>query len=104
MNEVVSLLIGCEAHTHTPPCHQPTFDRTASVWCFLTPLLSLLLQLLSQDEAALFNKIAEADYSFDVEWWATVSWEAKDLISKMLLVNQVSQQGGEPGRDEPYEN
>lgn len=40
----------------------------------------------SNDE--LFSKILKAEYTFDPEWWDPVSPGAKDLISKMLVVDQ----------------
>jgi hypothetical protein len=60
------------------PAH-PTFIQ--SINSSQKSLLLLFLLLLSS---------SQADFTFDPEWWDPVSAGAKDLISKMLVVNQVS--------------
>ena len=88
--------------TLTQQCGTPSYvapevlaERKYGVECDIWSTGVVLFILLGgyqpfhdDDETALFNKIAEAAYDFDMEWWATVSWEGKDLISKMLLVDQ----------------
>jgi len=38
-------------------------------------------------EASIYNKIKSGKYSFDPVSWAGISSEAKDLISKILVVD-----------------
>ena len=41
-----------------------------------------------EDQRKLFKKIRDGKYEFHDEYWSSVSAGAKDLISKMLTVNQ----------------
>lgn len=42
----------------------------------------------TNDNDELFRKISDADYKFDPEWWRPISPNAKDLIRKLLVVDQ----------------
>ena len=46
------------------------------------------MSIMKNDNDELFRKISEADYKFDPEWWAPISPLARDLISKLLIVDQ----------------
>ncbi|XP_064619499.1 calcium/calmodulin-dependent protein kinase type IV-like isoform X2 [Lineus longissimus] len=38
-------------------------------------------------EKEMFHKILKADYEFDLPWWEDVSTNARDLISKLLVID-----------------
>ena len=50
-------------------------------------LLSGTPPFYEEDNFALFEKIKNCDYDFDVETWNNVSPEAKDFVSRLLIAD-----------------
>ena len=55
-----------------------------SIGVLLYCLLSGTLPFVKGSDSTVFDKSSEADYSFDLRLWISVSISAKDLISRMI--------------------
>ena len=65
-----------------------------SVGIVLFILLSGTPPFYDEDNFALFEKIKRCQYNFDAPSWATISPEAKDFISKILVANPETRLNG----------
>lgn len=68
---------------------QNYYDMSVDIWslgCFLYTILCGFPPFYDDDNK-LTMKILNGDYTFLRPWWDEISHEAKDLISKMLVIN-----------------
>jgi len=66
------------------------YDESADMWSvgvILYILLGGYPPFLEDDQRRLFRKIRKGQYEFHEEYWGTVSEDAKNLISNLLVVN-----------------
>lgn len=66
------------------------YSRAVDIWslgCFLYTILCGFPPFYDDNHDVLTHKIITADYVFLEPWWDEVSSQAKDLISRMLVVN-----------------
>jgi serine/threonine protein kinase len=70
------------------------YGKAVDVWALgaiLYALLSGTFPFFYSDKIVMTQSIANADYSFDDDMdastWSAISWDAKDLISKILVVD-----------------
>lgn len=66
------------------------YDERADMWSvgvILYILLGGYPPFIESTQRDLFRKIRKGDYEFHEEYWGTVSFEAKDLISRLLTVD-----------------
>lgn len=66
------------------------YSKAVDIWslgCFLYTVLCGFPPFYDEDHVVLTQKIIKADYVFLEPWWDEVSANAKDLISRMLVVN-----------------
>jgi calcium-dependent protein kinase len=72
-----------------PEVPRGNYSKECDIWSlgvFLYKLLSGRQAFASSNLKELYSKIKAGEYSFEGEEWAEISDEAKDLISKMLVV------------------
>lgn len=66
------------------------YSKAVDIWslgCFLYTVLCGFPPFYDEDHLVLTQKIIKAEYVFLEPWWDEVSANAKDLISRMLVVN-----------------
>lgn len=66
------------------------YSKAVDIWslgCFLYTILCGFPPFYDDDSNKLTMKILNGDYTFLSPWWDDISLEAKDLISKMLIIN-----------------
>lgn len=66
------------------------YSKAVDVWslgCFLYTILSGFPPFYDEDPNQLTRKILHGNYVFLEPWWDEISGDAKDLISKMLVIN-----------------
>ncbi|WPK23682.1 hypothetical protein PUMCH_000924 [Australozyma saopauloensis] len=66
------------------------YSKAVDIWslgCFLYTILCGFPPFYDEDHVVLTQKIIKADFVFLEPWWDEVSAEAKDLITRMLIVN-----------------
>lgn len=66
------------------------YDQQSDMWsvgCIVYLLLSGNLPFMGRSQKELFRKIVAGKYDFDDEEWGEVSADAKDLVTKMLLLD-----------------
>jgi len=73
-----------------------------SVGIVLFILLSGSPPFYDEDNFALFDKIKRCDYNFNAPSWATISAEAKDFISKLLVADPEARLNAEQIKNHPW--
>lgn len=66
------------------------YSKAVDIWslgCFLYTVLCGFPPFYDEDHAVLTQKIIKADFVFLEPWWDEISANAKDLVSRMLVVN-----------------
>lgn len=66
------------------------YDQQSDMWsvgCIVYLLLSGNLPFMGRSQKELFRKIVAGKYDFDDEEWGNVSEQAKDLVSKLLVLD-----------------
>lgn len=66
------------------------YSKSVDIWslgCLLYTILCGFPPFYDDDPSELTSKILQAKYKFLKPWWDEISEDAKDLISKMLVVN-----------------
>lgn len=66
------------------------YSKAVDIWslgCFLYTVLCGFPPFYDEDHVVLTQKIIEADFVFLAPWWDEISADAKDLITRMLVVN-----------------
>lgn len=66
------------------------YSKAVDIWslgCFLYTVLCGFPPFYDEDHDVLTQKIITADYVFLEPWWDEISADAKDLISRMLVIN-----------------
>lgn len=66
------------------------YSKAVDIWslgCFLYTILCGFPPFFDENQDVLTHKIITADYVFLEPWWDEVSDEAKDLITKMLVID-----------------
>lgn len=66
------------------------YSKAVDIWslgCFLYTVLCGFPPFYDEDHLVLTQKIIKADFVFLEPWWDEISSDAKDLITKMLVVN-----------------
>lgn len=69
---------------------QNYYSKSVDIWslgCVLYTILCGFPPFYDDDQGKLTYKILNGNYSFLKPWWDEISIEAKDLISKMLVIN-----------------
>lgn len=69
---------------------QNYYSKAVDIWslgCLLYTILCGFPPFYDDDSSKLTLKILNGDYTFLKPWWDEISSEAKDLISKMLVIN-----------------
>ncbi|OBA21217.1 Pkinase-domain-containing protein [Metschnikowia bicuspidata var. bicuspidata NRRL YB-4993] len=69
------------------------YSKSVDIWslgCFLYTLLCGFPPFYDDDNEVLTQKILHGEFVFLAPWWDEISSDAKDLISKMLVVNAKS--------------
>ncbi|CAH6720244.1 putative calcium/calmodulin-dependent protein kinase type II [[Candida] jaroonii] len=69
---------------------QNYYSKSVDIWslgCVLYTILCGFPPFYDDDQNKLTYKILNGNYSFLKPWWDEISIEAKDLISKMLVIN-----------------
>jgi calcium/calmodulin-dependent protein kinase I len=81
------------------------YDHQSDMWsvgCIVFLLLSGNLPFLGRSQKELFRKIVAGSYEFKSEDWAGVSDDAKDLVSKMLVLNPDKRMTSEEALRHPW--
>jgi len=65
-------------------------------------LLSGNPPFFDEDNFALFEKIKSCDFNFDAPSWNSISPEAKDFISKLLVADPEARMKGDQIMDHPW--
>lgn len=68
------------------------YSKAVDIWslgCFLYTVLCGFPPFYDDDQDVLTHKILTADFVFLEPWWDEISADAKDLISRMLVVNPI---------------
>ena len=73
-----------------------------SVGVVLFILLSGTPPFYDEDNFALFEKIKSCDYSFSAPSWRTISEEAKDFISRLLVADPAARMTGDQIMNHPW--
>ena len=81
------------------------YDQQSDMWsvgCIVFLLLSGNLPFMGRSQKELFRKIVAGRYVFKEEDWAGVSDDAKDLVSKMLVLDPDERITAEQALRHPY--
>lgn len=84
---------------------QQPYKEACDFWSLgvvLFILLSGTPPFYDEDNFALFEKIKRCEYSFGAPSWATISPEAKDFISKLLVADQNARLNGDQIMNHPW--
>jgi calcium/calmodulin-dependent protein kinase I len=92
VKEPLSLKTQCGTPGYVAPeiLEGTPYDERADMWSvgvILYILLGGYPPFIESTQRDLFRKIRKGDYEFHAEYWGTVSSEAKDLISNLLMVD-----------------
>ena len=66
------------------------YDQQSDMWsvgCIVFLLLSGTLPFMGRSQKELFRKIVSGKYEFDEEDWTDVSAEARDMVTKLLVLD-----------------
>lgn len=84
---------------------QRPYDEGCDFWSLgvvLFILLSGCPPFYDEDNFALFEKIKACDYSFQADSWHSISAEAKDFISRLLVADPLSRMTGNQIMNHPW--
>lgn len=84
---------------------QKPYNQTCDFWSLGVVLFILLSgkpPFYDEDNFALFEKIKRIDYNFNDPSWSSISTEAKDFISKLLVANPEARPTGEQIMSHPW--
>mmetsp|Transcript_9900 Transcript_9900/g.14600 ORF Transcript_9900/g.14600 Transcript_9900/m.14600 type:complete len:505 (-) Transcript_9900:131-1645(-) len=92
VHEAKSLTKQCGTPFFVPPeiLMKKPYDQVCDIWscgCIIFLLLGGNLPFMGKSQKELFRKIVAGKYEFDVDEFAGVSDEARDLIAKMLVTD-----------------
>ncbi len=92
MSSFVGLSTACGSPHYVAPeiLNGERYGPSVDMWS-LGVIMFIMLSgeppFFCENETKMFNKIRQCDYKFHPEKWGTVSDNAKDLISKLLIVD-----------------
>ena len=91
-NDAASLKTACGTPNYVAPeiLFQRGYGKEVDVWSLGVILFILLCgypPFYDESDSALFELIMKGRFEFDERYWSEISAEAKDLISKMLIVD-----------------